>query len=157
MTKINKPIKSYLDFSFTFLTQLGTKCPHLPVVGIQISSYEGPHLFPRGDLCQIMTISKSSRTTRSISTKLNTKHPWVKGNKICWNDSSFPKEHNTSNGILKIHWHSFQNKCPIFNQTWHIVYACLKQIPFCTNLGHWRDHVWSLFVSRTLILWIELF
>ena len=63
-------------------TKLGTKHPQ--VKGIQVCSNEGPHLFPRGDNYEIAKyidkIKKIlfSRTTGLISTKLDTKHPWVK-------------------------------------------------------------------------------
>ena len=50
---------------------------------------EGPHPFPRRDNYEIAKIHWQnikilfSRTTEPISTKLGTKHPWVKGIKFC--------------------------------------------------------------------------
>ena len=57
---------------------------HPWVKGIQFYTNEGPHSFPRGDNNQIAKIHLQnlktfSQTTRPISPKLGTKHPWVKG------------------------------------------------------------------------------
>ena len=63
--------------------KLGTKHPW--VKWIQVCSKEGPHPFPRGDNYEIVKIHYRnlkilvSKTTGSISTKIGTKHPWVKG------------------------------------------------------------------------------
>ena len=67
-------------------TKLGTKHPW--VKGIQVCSNEGPRPFPRGDNYEIVKIHWRnlkifSRTTEPISTKLGTKHPWVKGIQVC--------------------------------------------------------------------------
>ena len=64
-------------------TKLETKHPR--VKGIQIFQNEGPHLFPRGDNCEMVKIQYPrlkiflSRNIRPISFKLSTKQPWVKG------------------------------------------------------------------------------
>ena len=58
---------------------------HPWVVGIQDFSIEGPRPFPRRDNYKTANIYLKilkiffSRTTRPISTKLGTKHPWVMG------------------------------------------------------------------------------
>ena len=65
---------------------------HSWVKGIQDCSNEGPHPFLRGDNHEIVknTLTKLniffSRTTEPISTKLGTKHPWVKGIQVCSNE-----------------------------------------------------------------------
>ena len=50
-----------------------------------------------------------SRNTGQISTKLGTKHPWVKGTKVCSNEGlcHFPRGDNYE--IAKIHWRNFKN------------------------------------------------
>ena len=59
---------------------------------IQVSSNEGPRHFPRGDNYEIAKIYLQTlkifflRTTGPISTKLGTKHPWVKGIKVSSNE-----------------------------------------------------------------------
>ena len=64
-------------------TKLGTKHPW--VMEIQVCSNEGPHPFPRGDNYEIAKKHFpslkifSSRIIWPISTKLDTKHPRVKG------------------------------------------------------------------------------
>ena len=45
-----------------------------------------------------------SRTTEPISTKLGTKHPWVKGIQVCSNDGSCPFPRGDNYEIAKIHW-----------------------------------------------------
>ena len=65
-------------------TKLGTKHPWMN--GVQICSYEGPFSFSRGDNYKKVKIHWRnlkiffSRSTESFSTKLGTKHPWVKTN-----------------------------------------------------------------------------
>ena len=44
-----------------------------------------------------------SRTTELISTKLGTKHSWVKGTHFCSNEGSHPLSRGDINGIVKIH------------------------------------------------------
>ena len=63
-------------------TKLGTE--HSWVKGIQVCLNSGSHPFPRGDDNEIakihcQTLQIFLRTTGPISTKLSTKHPWVKG------------------------------------------------------------------------------
>ena len=65
-----------------------------------------------------------SRTTELISTKLGTKHPWVKGIQVCSNEKarSFPRGDNyeiSENTLSKFKNLSLQNHCANFNQTWH--------------------------------------
>ena len=68
---------------------LGQKHPW--VVLIQVCSNEGPRPFPKGDNYKIVKIlwqnldKFPSRITGPISTKLRTKHPWVKGIQVCSN------------------------------------------------------------------------
>ena len=45
----------------------------------------------------------SSRTNGPISTKLGTKHPWVKGSQVCSNKGPLPFPRGENNEILKIH------------------------------------------------------
>ena len=78
--------------------------------GTQVCSNEGPCSFPRRDNYEIAKIHWQnliiffSRTTRPISTKLDTKHPLVKGTQVC----------STSNerALSGLDWVNF-------NQTWH--------------------------------------
>ena len=110
-------------------TKLGTKHPW--VKGIQVCSNEGPLPFPRGDTCNyeevngsamlfikgdIHKIAKihwrnlkifSSRTTGPISTKLGTKHPWVKGIQNYLNEGPRPFPRGNNYEIAKIHWQNF--------------------------------------------------
>ena len=80
--------------------KLGTN--YLWVKGIQVCSNEGPCPFPRGDNYKIVKIHRwnlkifFSRTTGPISTKLGTKHPWVKVVQVCSNEGPrpFPREDN---------------------------------------------------------------
>ena len=58
---------------------------------MQAYSNEGPHHFTSGDNYGIMKIQLRnlkifSRTTEPISTKLDTKHPWIKGIQVCSNE-----------------------------------------------------------------------
>ena len=73
--------------------------------GIQVCSDESPFPFPRGDNYEIGKIQLQnlkifySRTTGPISTKLGTKHPWVKGIQVYTNEvlSLFPRGDNFKN------------------------------------------------------------
>ena len=84
-------------------TKLGTKIPWL--MGIQVCSNDGPRPFPRGDNKKIAKIHWPTwkifflRTTGPISTKLNTKHPWLMGNHVYSNEGScpFPRGDNIEN------------------------------------------------------------
>ena len=44
-----------------------------------------------------------SRTTEPISTKLGTKHTWVKGIQVCSNDGPYPFPRGDNYKIAKIH------------------------------------------------------
>ena len=78
-------------------------------MGIQICSNEGPCTFPRADNYQIAKIHErtlkifSLRTTGPISTKLGTKHPWVKGTQVCSNEGPGPIPRGNNKEIAKIH------------------------------------------------------
>ena len=48
------------------------------------------------------------RTTGQFSTKLSTKHPWVKGIQICLNEGLLPFQMGDYNKIAKIHWRKFK-------------------------------------------------
>ena len=71
-------------------TKLGTKHPWMK--GIQVCSNERPCPFLKGNNYEIAKIHWRnlkiffSRTTKPISTKLGTKHPWVKGIQVCSNE-----------------------------------------------------------------------
>ena len=85
--------------------------------GIQVCSNEGPWPFPRGDNNEIAKIHWwnfkifFSRTTWPISTKLGTKHPWLKGiqDRSKVGPRPFPRGDNYE--IAKIHW---RNNLKIF-------------------------------------------
>ena len=124
-------------------TKLGTKHPW--VKGIQVCSNEGPRPFPRGDNYEIVKIHWwnfkifLSRTTEPFSTKLVTKHSWVKGIQVCSNEwpRPFPRSDNCEKA--KIHWQTFknlllQNHWANFNQTLHK--ASLDEGD--SNLFKWR-------------------
>ena len=65
-----------------------------------------------------------SRTTELISTKLGTKHPWMKGIQVCSNEGLCPFPRGDNYKIAKIYCRIFlknlvlQNHWAIFNQTW---------------------------------------
>ena len=88
-------------------TKLGTK--HPLVKGIRICLNEGTRPFPRGDNCEIVRMHCwnlkifFSRTTQVISTKLGTKHPWVKGIQVCSNEGPRPSPRGDTYEIVKIH------------------------------------------------------
>ena len=46
----------------------------------------------------------SSRTSGPISTKLGTKHLWVKGIQVCLNEGPHPFPRGDNKEIAKIHW-----------------------------------------------------
>ena len=79
-----------------------------------------------------------SRTTGLISTKLGTKHPWIKGIKIYSNEGPhpFPREDNYE--IVKIHWWNLK----IFSRTIAPIsiklctkHPPVKGIPVCSDEG----------------------
>ena len=94
------------------LTKLGTKYPW--VKGIQVCSNEGPHSSPRGDNNEIAKIHWRNskifffRTNEPISTKLGTKHPWVKGTQVCSNEGPRPFPRGDNYEIVKIHWRNLK-------------------------------------------------
>ena len=63
-----------------------------------------------------------SRTTEPISTKLGTKHPWVKGIQVCSNEGPYPFPRGDNYKIAKIKNLLLQNHWANFNQTWHKAY-----------------------------------
>ena len=83
---------------------------HPWVKGVQFSSNEGPHLFPRGDNYEKVKLHWRkkkiffSRTTGPISTKLGTMPPWVIRNQVCSNKGPRPFPMGDNNEIAKIHW-----------------------------------------------------
>ena len=152
------------------LTKLGTKYPW--VKEIHVCSNEGPHPSPRGDNNEIAKIhwrnSKIffSRTNEPISTKLGTKHPWVKGIQVCSNEGPRPFPRGDNNEIAKIHW---RNSKIFFSRTNEPIstklgtkHPWVKGIQVCSNEGpcsfsrgdnykmvkiHWRNI--KIFFSRT--------
>ena len=89
-------------------TKLCTKHPWMK--GIQICSNEGPCFFSRGDNYKMVKIHWRnlkiffSRTTEPISTKLGTKHPWMKGIQVYSNEGPRPFPRADNYEIVKIHW-----------------------------------------------------
>ena len=57
-------------------------------------------------VCKLFTFSSSSREpcTGPVSTKLGTKHPWVKGIQVCSNEGPRPFPRGDNYEIVKIHW-----------------------------------------------------
>ena len=118
---------------FTFLAHLNfNQTWHKASLGEgdSVCSNEGPRPFPRGDNYEIVKIHWRnwkiffSRTTEPISTKLGTKHPWVKWIQVCSNDgpSPFPRGDNyknSENTLMKLKNLLLQNHWANFNQTWH--------------------------------------
>ena len=77
--------------------------------GFQVCSTEGPCSFPRGDNYEIVKIHWRKlkifcRTAWPISTKLGTKHPFVKWIHVCTNEGPRPFPRKDNNEIAKIHW-----------------------------------------------------
>ena len=81
------------------------------VKGIQVYSNEGPCPFPRGDnymyeKAKIHRLNEKkifSRTTGSISTKLSTMHPWIKGIQICFKEGFHPFSRGDNYEIEKLY------------------------------------------------------
>ena len=142
-------------------TKLGTK--YLWVKGIQVYSNKGSRLFPRGDNYDIAKILWRnfkiffSRTNGTISTKLGTKHFWVKKIQICSNEGPWPFPRGDSYEIRKIHWRILKK---FFSRRTN--YPWVKGIQVCSNEGtplflrrdnfkiveiHWRN--FKIFFSRT--------
>ena len=89
-------------------TKLGTK--HFWMKGIQVCSDEGSCPFPRADNYGIAKIHwynlkiLFSRTSGPISTKLGTKHPWVKGIYVGANEGPCPFPRADYYKIAKMQW-----------------------------------------------------
>ena len=126
-----------------FSTKLGTKHPW--VKGIQVYSNKGPFAFPRADNYEIAKIHLQnlkiffSRTTEPFSTKLDTKHPWVKGIQVYSNEGPHPSPRGDNNEIAKIHW---RNSKIFFSRTTELIstklgtkHPCVKGIQVCSNEG----------------------
>ena len=83
---------------------------HLQVKGIQVSLNEGPCAFPKGDklrnsenkLTKFLKIF-FSRTPEPISTKLCTKHPWVRKIQVCSSEGPYHFLRGDNYEIAKIH------------------------------------------------------
>ena len=76
-------------------------------------SNEGPRPFPKGDYYEIVKIHWRnykifSRTTEPISTKLGTKHPWVKGIQVYSNGGPRPFPRRDNYEKVKIHRRNFK-------------------------------------------------
>ena len=93
-------------------TKLGTR--HSWVKGNPVCTNERPHAFPRGDKHEKGKIHWRnlkifiSRTTGPISTKLGTKHPWVKGNLVYTNEGPCPFPREENHKIAKIRWQNLK-------------------------------------------------
>ena len=77
--------------------------------GIQVCSNEGPRPSQKGDNEEIVKIHWQlkiilSRTTGSISVKLDTKQHWVKGFQVYSNEEPNPFSRGDNFKIVKIHW-----------------------------------------------------
>ena len=79
------------------------------LIGIQIYSNEGTRSFPRGDnekkIKNTWTELKNHlflQNELEISTKLGTKHPWVKRVQVCSNEGPppFPRGNNYENAKI---------------------------------------------------------
>ena len=114
--------------------------------GILVCSNEEPRPFPSGDNYEITEIYwqnlkiLSSRTTGPISTKLGTKHPLVKGIRICWNEGPqlFFKG-RCLREIAKMHWRNFKiffSRTTMPISTKHgAKHPWVKGIHVCSNEG----------------------
>ena len=97
-------------FSSSYSEPLGKfQTKHHPcVMKIQVCSNEGSRPFPRGDNNRISKIHRRnlqiffSRTTKPISTKLGTKHPWVTGIQVCSNEWPRPFPRGNKYKIVKL-------------------------------------------------------
>jgi hypothetical protein len=89
------------------LTRLGTNHPWRE--GIQVCLNEGQHLSASGDNRKRVKIYKKclkiifSRTTRPISSRLGTNHPWEEGNQVCSNKGWCPSLRGNNSKRIKIH------------------------------------------------------
>ena len=73
-----------------------------------------------------------SRTTGSISTKLGTKHLWVKGIQVSSNEGPRPFPRVDNYKLAKIHWRNIQNQWANFNQ-FRTKHPLVKGIQVCSN------------------------
>ena len=54
-------------------------------------------------VCKLFTFSSSSpETTGPISSKLDTKYPWVKGIQVCSNEGPHPSQRGDNRELIKI-------------------------------------------------------
>ena len=89
-------------------SKLGTT--HTWMERIQFCSYEGSSLSASGDNSKIVKIYLKYlkiflfRTTRSISTKLGTKHPWVEEIQVCSNEGLRPSQRGDKSEMVKLYW-----------------------------------------------------
>ena len=130
-------------------TKLGTMHPW--VKEIQVCSNEEPRPFPSEDNYEIAKIHWRnlkiffSRTTDPISTKLSTKHPWVKGIIFCTNEGPcpFPREENYE--IEKVHWRNlkkifFSRTTGSFSNKLDTKHPWVKGIQICSNEEPFNSH-----------------
>ena len=113
--------------TWPFSTKLVTMHPW--VKGIQVCLNKGPCSFSRADNYKMVKIHRQiskiffSRSTEPFSTKLGTKHPWVKVIQVYSNEGPrlFPRADNyeiAKNTLTKFK-NLLQNHLAIFNQTCH--------------------------------------
>ena len=111
ITKKRKYIDKILKIFFSRTTvpissKFGTK--HYWVKGIQVCWKEGPRPIPRGDNYKLgkicwQNLKIFSRTIVPNLIKLGTKHPWVKGIKVCsGKEPSNSQEHNVFFLLIKV-------------------------------------------------------
>ena len=78
-----------------------------------------------------------SRTTWPISTKLCTKHPWVKGISSCSNDGPHPLPRGDNYEIAKIHWRNlkifFSRTTGLISTKFGTKHLWMKGIQVCSN------------------------
>ena len=102
---LHKPCNAYIYFLFTVDVICFDLLAHLSKAHVSFSDQNLSIVRCLGRRCchQLFTLSSTfhifiifSRTTGSISTKLGTKHPWVKGIQVCSNEGPhpFPREDN---------------------------------------------------------------
>ena len=108
-----KKLKIFLSRTTGLISsKLGTNHPWM--TGIQVYTIEGPHFSPRGDNSKIVKLYWKYlkifqfRTTRSISTKLDTKHPWVVEIQVCSNEGTCPSQRGDKSEIVKLYWKYFK-------------------------------------------------
>ena len=126
--------------------------------GIQVSSNKGPRPLPRGGNYEIVKIHWKnekiffSRSTEPISTKLGTKHYWVKGIQVCSNEGPCLFQRGDNSEIAKIQW-----------RNWKKILYFRNTEPILSKLG--TKHPWKFFLSSLnqsyeiiiFVQWFELF